>query len=94
MTSLVPEVLSSADARKDLPNIVRRVSAGGTPVMFGRHRKAEAVIMSAAQYERMMSIIEDAEIAEVVRERAQETPGSPVDLADFAQSIGVSRDLA
>ena len=51
------------------------------PMVFGSHRKPEAAVIPYEIYERIASIIEDHEIAELVRERSAEGPTkSMVDL--------------
>lgn len=96
MTIRAIEVLSSAEARSALPAIVRRFheSEHAVPVVFGSHRRPEAVILPYSQYERLLALLEDQEIARIVRERAEHPSEVEFDLGDFAASIGVSRDFA
>lgn len=72
-------VLSSADARNGLGATVKRfrLDQNAAPVVFGAQRKPEAVIMPFAQYEQLLSTLEDLEIAAIIAERVghdEETP--------------------
>jgi len=93
VSSALTHVLPSGDARVALPAALRRFRTDGAlaePVVFGSHRKAEAVVIPFALYERLLPAIEDLEIAELIRTRAAE--GDAVPLADVAASIGLDSD--
>ena len=49
------------------------------PMVFGSHRKPEAAVIPYELYERIATIIEDHEIAELVRERSTEGPAEAMD---------------
>jgi hypothetical protein len=69
---MVPTVLPSAELRDQLPSVLRRFRVeheAAAPVIFGSHRKAEAVIIPFELYTRLLPLIEDLEIARLVRER-------------------------
>ncbi len=52
--SVVPEVLSFREFRAGLAATLRRVQEPGAgPVFVGAHRKPSAVVLSAAEYERL-----------------------------------------
>ena len=71
-TPSVPAVITSADARKDLPSITARFRQEGIdadPVFYGSHRKPEAVLMSMQRYEALMSALEDRMLQNLIRER-------------------------
>ncbi|WP_146137437.1 hypothetical protein [Gulosibacter molinativorax] len=57
------------------------------PLIFGPHRKAEAVVIPFELYEKLIPAIEEIEIAELVRERSK--AGEPTPLGDLAESIGL-----
>lgn len=93
VTSALAHVLPSGDARTELPKALARFRHDGAlaaPVVFGAHRKAEAVVIPYALYERLLPAIEDLEIAELVRQRAAE--GAAVPLSDVAASLGLNPD--
>ncbi|MDN5930899.1 MAG: type II toxin-antitoxin system prevent-host-death family antitoxin [Pseudonocardia sp.] len=51
---LLPEVLSFREFRAGLAATLKRVQEPGAgPVFVGAHRKPEAVVLSAAEYERL-----------------------------------------
>lgn len=86
-------VLPSGDARTALPDALRRFRAEGItaePVVFGSHRKPEAVVIPFELYTQLLPVIEDLEIAELVRART--AAGESVPLADVAASIGLDPD--
>jgi antitoxin StbD len=93
MTMPVANVLPSGDARAELPKALDRFRHDGMlaePLVFGSHRKPEAVVIPFALYERLLPAIEDLEIAELVRLRAAE--GGAVPLSDVAATIGLDPD--
>lgn len=57
------------------------------PIVFGAHRKPEAVVIPFELYARLLPVIEDLEIAQLVRERA--AAGVSVPLADVAAAVGL-----
>ncbi|OAV61808.1 type II toxin-antitoxin system Phd/YefM family antitoxin [Enteractinococcus helveticum] len=82
MTMLPPHIWTSADARKELPNVLKRFRKDGInarPMVFGSHRKPEAAVIPYELYERIAMIIEDHEIAELVRKRSDEGPAESMD---------------
>jgi antitoxin StbD len=83
-------VLPSGDARTALPEALRRFRAEGSsaePIVFGAHRKAEAVVIPFELYAQLLPVIEDLEIAQLVRERA--AAGESVPLAAVAAAVGL-----
>lgn len=87
-------VLPSSDARTALPDALRRFRAQGVaadPVVFGSHRKPEAVVIPFELYAQLLPVIEDLEIAQLVRERA--AAGESVPLADVATATGLDPDV-
>lgn len=92
ISSLTP-VLPSGDARTVLPEVLRRFRAEGlaaAPVVFGSHRKPEAVVIPFELYAQLLPVIEDLEIAQLVRART--AAGESVALADVAAAIGLDPD--
>lgn len=86
-------VLSSADMRRELPSTLRRFRQGGIqPVAFGAHRKAEAVIVPAEAYEKLLNLVEDLQIAAQVRDRIQ-AGGETVDFDEWVRSMGMGHLL-
>jgi|ThiBio_1000_plan_1041568.scaffolds.fasta_scaffold00488_34 antitoxin StbD len=86
-------VLPSGDARTALPDALRRFRAEGltaAPVVFGSHRKPEAVVIPFELYAQLLPVIEDVEIAKLVRERS--AAGESVPLADVAAAAGLDPD--
>jgi antitoxin StbD len=89
ISPLIP-VLPSGEARTALPEALRRFRVEGLaaePIVFGAHRKPEAVVIPFELYARLLPVIEDLEIAQLVRERA--AAGVSVPLADVAAAVGL-----
>ena len=85
------QVLSSADMRKELGATLERFRSGGTaPVAFGAHRKAEAVIVPAAEFEALLNLVEDLQIAATARERIA-AGGQEVDFDQWASGMGLAQ---
>ena len=56
-------VLATTEARDALSKTLarfRREGAGARPLLFGSHRKAEAVVLPMAEYERLEQLAEQA----------------------------------
>jgi len=78
-----PRVLLTSEARVELSQTLERFRQDGItaePLVFGSYRRPEGVVIPFALYEALLPVIEDIEIAAVVRERLagpeQPRPGS------------------
>ncbi|WP_147305267.1 type II toxin-antitoxin system Phd/YefM family antitoxin [Subtercola boreus] len=83
-------ILPSREARTELPKALKRFRAEGSasePLIFGSHRKAEAVVIPFELYTALLPAIEELEIADLVRERS--SAGSSVPLSDLADQLGL-----
>ncbi len=83
-------VLPSREIRTELPKALDRFRHEGLasqPIVFGAHRKPEAVMIPFELYESLLPVIEDLEIAQIVRERTAAGPTTP--LADTAAEFGI-----
>lgn len=81
-------VLPSREARVEIPRALRRFRAEGAaaePVVFGSHRRPEAVVIPFELYSALLPVIEELEIAEIVRERRGERARP---LGEFAVELG------
>lgn len=83
MTTLrLPQSISTVEARAGLSETLRRFrenSDNATPVVFGSHRRPEAVVVPFAQFEALMSIAEDLEIAQMATARLATGGARPFD---------------
>ncbi|MBP3977009.1 hypothetical protein [Microbacterium sp. BLY] len=91
-TSSLPmlTVLPTTEARLELGETLRRFRAQGAaaaPVVFGSQRRPEGVILPFELYSELIPLIEDLEVARLVRERS--SAGASVPLGDVAASIGL-----
>lgn len=79
-------------ARRELTRTVKRFREEGAtaePVVFGSHRRPEAVLLPFEAYEALLEIAEDAAIAKKVRERASADTGGRLTLQESAEELGV-----
>lgn len=65
----------------------RQEGIAATPVIFGAHRKPEAVVIPFELYASLLPLIEDLEIAHLVRERTAAGPATP--LEETAAKLGI-----
>jgi len=89
----VTETIS--DARRDLTQHVarfRREGLDAEPVVFGDHRRPEAVLLPHATFELLLDVAEDIAIAERIEERRSSDQGNRTTLADAAAELGVVLD--
>jgi len=83
-------VLPSREIRTELPKALERFRQEGIsaqPIVFGAHRKPEAVVIPFELYASLLPLIEDLEIAQVVRERT--AAGATTPLTDTAAKLGI-----
>lgn len=81
MATVTPHVQTSANARKELASTLERFRKDGIhakPLVFGAYRKPEAAVIPYELYERIATIIEDRQIAELVLKRSAEGPSKPM----------------
>ncbi len=86
--SIAP-ILPSRDARTEIPKALRRFRVEGAtadPVIFGSHRRPEAVVIPFELYRELLPAIEEVEIAALVSARQGE-PARP--LSELACELGL-----
>jgi antitoxin StbD len=93
MSSMKPykfEVLPTSQARTDLSTTVDQFRTDGllsSPVLFGSHRKAEAVIIPIELFEELLPAIEDIQLNETLRRRIND--GTPrISFEDLVEKVG------
>lgn len=74
----IPRVLHSREARTEIPEALRRFRADGAlaePVIFGSHRRPEAVMIPFELYTALLPAIEEIQRAAGTRpDRAEPNP--------------------
>lgn len=86
----IAHVLPSREARTELPKALSRFREQGIaaePIVFGAHRRPEAVVIPFELYQSLLPAIEEIEIAEIVRERSA---GQSTPLSDLAADLGLN----
>ena len=67
---MATSVVTTSEVRAALGQITKRFDEGDTePVFFGSHRRAQAVLVPIATWEKLLSHAEDALDAELVQRR-------------------------
>lgn len=70
----------------------RSEGVAADPVVFGDHRRPEAVLLPYETFTLLLDIAEDIAIAERIRRRLADDNGNRTSLADVAEELGI--DLA
>lgn len=84
-----------SDARRNLTGHVarfRREGLDAEPVVFGDHRRPEAVLLPHATFELLLDVAEDLVIAERLAERRAKDSGHRTTLAEAAAVFGLDLD--
>jgi len=87
----VHDVIPAADARRNLPKYLRAfrdAPEAADPIIFGPHRKAEAVLLPVEQYRSMLARIEELSVRAEVADVLQKDTGERGDIADLARAHG------
>ena len=88
-TAPIP-VQTSRVARDELPKVLRRFRLEGVsaaPMVFGSHRKPEAVVIPFELYSELLPLVEDILIAREARKRI--AAGGSVPLSEIADKFGI-----
>lgn len=86
----IAHVLPSREARTEIPKALRRFRTEGVtadPLVFGSHRRPEAVVIPFELYTSLLPAIEEIEIAQIVRDRKGEQARP---LSEFAAELGLN----
>ena len=70
----------------------REAGASAEPVVFGDHRKPEAVLLSFEAFQVLLDIAEDAVIAQRIRDRDSVDTGERIPMSDLARELGINLD--
>ena len=87
--------VTTTEARSALTSTLRRFreeGAGAEPVVFGSHRKPEAVVMPYAAYHELVDLAEEITVAQTLRERDAQDSGRRHSLREVAETLGVDLD--
>lgn len=83
-------VASITETRAALSDVLRRFRAHGalaSPVVFGANRRPEGAIIPFELYAQLVPVLEDLEVARIVRDRGTETASIP--FSDLAERLGL-----
>lgn len=84
--------VTTTDARQGLTNTVKRFRQQGAtaePLIFGSHRKPEAVMLPYEAYEALVALAEEVGVAATIRERDAGDTGRRYSLREVAEEFGV-----
>lgn len=80
----IPAVLSISELREHLADAMRRVrTAGADPVFVGRHRRAEAVLVSADRYAKLVAVERHSAVASAIGSVRAEG----LELSEFGEDV-------
>jgi antitoxin StbD len=86
-------VKHSREVRDHFGELLGEMRAGGArakPVVFGSHRKPEAVMLSFEQWQALREMMDDVVSAVEVLERDRDDSGERFDLETVAARLGLS----
>ncbi|SEB94190.1 Antitoxin component YafN of the YafNO toxin-antitoxin module, PHD/YefM family [Paramicrobacterium humi] len=84
-------VHTTSDARSGLNSVLKRFREKGItaePLVFGSHRKPEAVVVPFELFERLLPALEEVLLADKVRERLDD-PRPSESFDDVARAVGI-----
>lgn len=84
------EILSTTEARRRLPELLRDFRARGEradPVLLGAHRRPTGVLMSYESYRGLLDYLDDLAIAETVRERLSNADSRTLTLDELSAAV-------
>ena len=85
-------VVTTSEARTALSQIAARFDAGEVePVVFGSHRRAQAVIVPFEVWEKLLAQAEDERDLQLAHERLDSDTGTRFSSADVAAAAGLDR---
>ena len=85
------DVIPAADARRDLSKYLkafRKSPKNAKPVVFGPHRKAEAVLLPIEQYRALLERVEELSVRAEIASVLDQDTGKRGKLADLARENG------
>ena len=84
-----------SNTRENLTTHVARFRESGAdsePVVFGDHRRPEAVLLSYQAFQILLDVAEDAVLAQRIRERDANDSGERLSLVQVANELGIDLD--
>jgi len=86
-------VVTTSEARAALSQIAARFDAGEVePVVFGSHRRAQAVIVPFEVWEKLLAQAEDERDLQLAHERLDSDTGTRFSSADVAAAAGLEQN--
>jgi PHD/YefM family antitoxin component YafN of YafNO toxin-antitoxin module len=86
------QILPTGEARQALTKflkVFREEGADAEPIFFGSHRKPEAVVLSYEAYDALLDALDDALIAQQVKDRDASDTGERMSLDELIRSRGL-----
>jgi PHD/YefM family antitoxin component YafN of YafNO toxin-antitoxin module len=87
--------VTTTEARDTLTSTVRRFreqGAAAEPVVFGSHRKPEAVVLPYQAFEELRELVEELLVVRTVRQRDARDSGRRRSLREVGDALGVDID--
>ena len=92
MLDIANDIQSLSHFKRNTAQVMKRLRQSGNPVVLTVNGKAEAVVQDAAAYQRLIGVVEQAEMMEFLREaKADADAGGTVPARKFLKSLGVTK---
>jgi prevent-host-death family protein len=92
MLDIAKDIQSLSHFKRNSAAVMKRLRKSGSPLVLTVNGKAEAVIQDAAAYQRLLSLVERAEMLEFLQQaRADADAGRTVPAREFLESLGTRK---
>jgi prevent-host-death family protein len=92
MLDIANDIQSLSHFKRNTAQVIKQMRKSGNPVVLTVNGKAEAVVQDAAAYQRLMGVVEQAEMMEFLREaKADADAGRTVPARKFLKSLGATK---
>jgi prevent-host-death family protein len=89
MLDIAKDIQSLSHFRRHTAELMKQMKESGNPVVLTVNGKAEVVVQDAAAYQRLMDLVERAEMMDFLRQaKADAEAGRTVPAREFLQSLG------
>jgi prevent-host-death family protein len=89
MLDLAKDIQSLSHFKRHTADVMKQMKESGNPVVLTVNGKAEVVVQDAAAYQRLMEVVEKADMMEFLRQAvADADAGRTVPAREFLQSLG------
>lgn len=89
MIDIAKDIQSLSHFKRNTAQVMKQMRESGHPVVLTVNGKAEVVVQDAAAYQRLLALVEKAEMIEFLREaKADADAGQTVPAREFLEALG------